>query len=315
MEYRPLNYENINLVAGTYTPSQVRPCDNESYVYWQRSLLQRAMSVIRIDDLPKEWHGNVKDFLWYCMFKLGYVVCFNNTKFGRTFQPCTLRGFDWYYQPTDAKVVNPKLELDLKIHKDCEILKLCPDYTGIWDVICRYARRLSTFDPSIDMAIINSKYSLIMGASTKGGTTFLKKVNDKINEGDPAVIFDAKALALNDPQTKESAIVDLSRKDIKNTYLGAELLQDFETVLHEFDTEIGIPTLPYQKKERMITDEAESKQVDAVSRSLVWVDTMNECFELINPMLGTNMKAVHNYAEQIEQSANTDNESEVVDDE
>ena len=100
-----------------------------------------------------------------------------------------------------------------------------------------------------------------------------------------------------DPVSKEDTIKDFSRQNVKNTYLGTELLQDFETVLHEFDTEIGIPTLPYQKKERMVTDEATSKQVDATSRSLVWVDTMNSCFELINPLIKTNMEAVHNFAD------------------
>lgn len=312
MEYRPLNYEQINLEAGTYTPSQIKNYDNQTFCYWQRSLFQRACSVLRIDDLPDEWRASVKDFLWYCIFKWGYVACFNNRKFGRSFQPCTLRGYDFYYQPVFAKVTNPKLDIELKIHKDCEILKLTPDYMGIWDIITRYAARLAQIDESIQMSIVNSKFALIFGATTKAGATFLKKMYDKIQAGEPAIIFDAKALAMIDPQTKESAIVDLSR-NVKDTYIVTELLQDFETVLHEFDTEIGIPTLPYQKKERMVTDEAQSKQIDAVSRSLVWVDTLNESLELINPMLGTNMKAVHNFKEELEQQEN--NESEVVENE
>lgn len=300
MFYIPLNYEKINLVAGTYTPSQVKPCDNESYVYWERSLFQRAMSVIKIENLPPEWHGNVKDFLYYCLFKFGYVAMFKNNKFGTSFQPCTLRGYDFYYQPTEAQVVNPKLEVTLKIHSECEVLKICPDFMGIWDVINRYAIKLSTLDPSIDMAIINSKYATIMGASTKAGAKFLEKMVDKINQGQPSVIFDTSVLLPKDPVTKEPGITDMSRDNIKNTYIGTELLQDFATILNEFDTEIGIPTIPYQKKERMVTDEANSRIVDATSRSLVWVDTMNECFELINPLLGTTMKAVHNYADQLE---------------
>ena len=298
MEYTPLNYDKLNLLAGTYTPPDVKACDNESYYYWERSLYERAMSVIRIDGLPQNWHGEVKDFLFWCLFRIGHVAMFNNTKFGKSFQPCGLNGCDFYYQPTEAIITNPKLKVTLKIHKDCEILKLKPDYMGIWDIISRYARRLSEFDPAIDMAIISSKYANIMGSSTKAGVKFLEKVNDKINAGQPAIVADTSILVPVDPVTKEDAIKDYSRKDIKSTYLGTELLKDFMTVLNEFDSEIGIPTLPFEKKERMVTDEANSKTEDATSRSHVWVNTMNECFELINPMLGTNMKAVHNYDEE-----------------
>ena len=176
-------------------------------------------------------------------------------------------------------------------------MKLKPDYMGIWDIISRYARRLSEFDPALDMAVENSKFSLVYGSSTKAGVKFLQKMVDQINSGKPAVIADTSILVPTDPVTKEDCIKDYSRKDIKSTYLGTELLKDFMTVLNEFDSEIGIPTIPFEKKERMVTDEANSKVEDATSRSHVWVNTMNECFELINPMLGTNMKAVHNYDE------------------
>ena len=295
MEYIPLNYEQLSLIAGTYTPNYVKPCDNKSYMYWERSLFQRALSVIRIDGLPDEWDENVRNFLYWCLFRIGFVCCFNSNKYGKAFQPCTLSGYDFYYQFTEAIVTNPTLKQTFTIHKDCEILKISPDYIGIWDIIARYAERLSSLDPAIAMAIENSKYSNVWGARNKAGAKFLEKMVDKIQRGEPAVIFDTSLLIPLDKVTKDDIIADLSQKDIKNTYLGTQLLQDFATILNEFDTEIGIPTLPYQKKERMVTDEAESKQEDATSRSKIWVDTMNGCFKSINKMLGTNMKAVHNY--------------------
>lgn len=308
--YLPVNYEKINLAVGTYTPNTMLPCDNATYDYWMRSLFQRAMSVIRIDGTPENWDRNVLDFLFWCLYKLGYVACFNSDKFGTCFQPCTLNGYDFYYQFTEAIITNPKLKVTLQIHKDCEILKLTPDYIGIWDIIDRYARRLSNLDPSIDMSIENSKYSNIWGARNRAGANFLKKVRDRISRGESAIISDTSVLLPLDKVTKEDIVVDLSPKDIRNTYLGTQLLQDFSTILNEFDTEIGIPTLPYQKKERMVTDEAESKQEDATSRSKVWVDTLNGCFDSINPMLNTNMRAVHNY--DVSRETSSDKESEVV---
>ena len=299
MSYYPLNYDKINMIAGHYTPSAVKVGNNASFDYWVRSLFQRAQSVIKIENLPEEWDGSVKDFLYYCLFRFGYVATFNNRNFGKSFQPCGLSGFDFYYQPTRAIITNPKLKADLKIHKECEILKLTPDYMGIWDIIERYAEKLSTLDPALNMAMINAKFSLIYGASTKAGAKFLQKVVDKVNEGDPAVIFDTSVLLPKDPVTKEDCITDLSRKDIKNTYIGTDILQDASTILNNFDSEIGIPTIPYQKKERMVTDEAQSKIVDSTSRSLIWIDTLNESLKLVNAMLNTNMNAVHNYVPEL----------------
>lgn len=291
----PVNYDKINFETGTYTPNTIISCNNATYDYWFRSLFQRAMSVIRIDGMPENWGENEKDFLFWCLFMYGYVACFNSNKFGKSFQPCTLNGYDFYYQFTEAIVTNPKLKVTLQIHKDCEILKIAPDYMGISDIIDKYARRLSNIDPSIDMSIENSKYSNIWGARNKAGAKFLQKVHDFISRGEPAIVFETSTLLPMDKVTKEDIVVDLSQKDVKNTYLGTQLLQDIQTILNEFDTEIGIPTLPYQKKERMVTNEADSKEEDATSRSHVWVDTMNGCFRDINPLLKTNMRAVHNY--------------------
>ena len=275
MEYMPFNYEQLNVIAGTYTPNYVKPCDNKSYMYWERSLFQRALSVIRIDGLPDDWDENVRNFLFWCLFRIGFVACFNSAKYGVAFQPCTLKGYDFYYQFTEAIVTNPTFKRTFTIHKDCEILKIAPDYMGIWDIISRYAERLSALDPAIEMSIENSKYSNVWGARNKAGAKFLEKMVDKIQRGEPSVIFDTSLLIPIDKVTKDDIVVNLSQKDIKNTYLGTQLLQDFATILNEFDTEIGIPTLPYQKKERMVTDEAESKQEDATSRSKIWVDTLN----------------------------------------
>ena len=106
---------------------------------------------------------------------------------------------------------------------------------------------------------------------------------DKVNSGEPAVFFDAKLA--NDGTDKEEPWQFLDRK-VKESYIITDLLKDFQTVLNNFDTEVGIPTIPYQKKERLVTDEATSKQIDATSRSIVWFDTLRDSFERINKFLG-----------------------------
>ena len=58
---------------------------------------------------------------------------------------------------------------------------------------------------------------------------------------------------------------------------------------NNFNTEIGIPTVPYEKKERMVTSEAESKQIESLARATIWIDTLNNSFIKVNEMFGTNI--------------------------
>lgn len=290
MFYKPLNYEQINALAGTYNPSPVKAFNNETFAFWERALFQRAASRIRFD-IPEEWNGAIHDFFKYCMFRFGYLPVFERPEFGITFNPGSLSGFDWYYRPTRAIISNPALPggLELEIGKDCEILKLTPDYLGIWDIISYYAEKLSTLDNAINMSLINNKYAFMLAAKNKAAGEALKKMLDKINKGEPAVIFDARLA--NDPNSKDEPWQFWNRGNLKDSYLTTQQLQDFRTLLNNFDSEIGIPTVGTEKRERMITDEANATKNDSQSRLSVWLETFNESAKAVNEHYGTSIRA------------------------
>ena len=280
MEYKPLMYQGINIEEGTFTPSMIKSVNNRSFAYWQRSLFQRAMSVIDLD-VPESWDGKIKDFLYYCIFRYGFVCVSYDSKYGYFFQPCTLSDkLSLYYQPTKVLINNPAYEgkNELEIGKECELLKLTPDYMGIWDVICYFAEKFSVLDNAINMSLINNKFAFFLGARNKTAGTALKKMLDLINQGDPAVIYDMKLI--NDPTDKEMPFQFWERK-LKDSYITTEQLQDFQTILNNFDAEIGIPTIPYQKKERMVQNEADARSYDAKARSLTWFDTLTTSIDSI----------------------------------
>lgn len=285
MHYIPFNYDQINLAAGSTSPSTMKNYNNKTFAFWCRSLFQRACSVLEFD-LPNEWQGSTRDFFYYCLFKFGFVAVADLDKYGIVFQPCSLTGIDLYYQPTDAIISNPAFPTSkqLKIGEECEIIKLTPDYMGVWDIIEYYAEKLSLLDNAINISLVNNKFAFMIGARNKTAGQAIKKMLDKVNRGEPAVIFDMKLL--NDPQDKAEPWQIWERKNLKETYLTSEQLMDFQTILNNFDTEIGIPVLPYQKKERMVTSEAESKIIDATSRSTVWYDTITSSLEKVNSLFG-----------------------------
>ena len=285
MGYLPLNYEQINLMCGTYFPSQVKPYNNASFALWQRALFQRACSTIIIT-LPEEWKKH-KDLLYYSLFAIGFVGVGKMSEIGNWFNPGTLSGYNFYYEPTKFLLANPALPAGAKqefiIGKECELLKLTPDYMGIWDVITFYAEKLAALDVAINTAIINSKFAFIVGAKNKAAAEVMKKLFDQVNSGQPAVFFDKKLA--NDGTDQEEPWQVLFRDNLKSSYIVTDLLRDFQTVINDFDTEVGIPTLPYEKKERLVTDEAKSKEIDATSRSIVWYEELKRTAEICNEFM------------------------------
>lgn len=285
MGFIPANYEKINMAAGHYMPSQVKPYNNMQYDLWRRALYERAVSTIIIE-LPEIWKRHHDLFTW-SLFIQGFVGMGELPEVGKWFNPGTISGYNFYYEPTEFILTNPALTTNsgkhLIIGKDCELLRINPWYDGILDIINYYAEKLASLDVAINTAIINSKFAYVMGAKNKAAGEVLKKIFDKVNSGEPAVFFDSKLA--NDPNDKEEPWQALFR-DVKNNYIVADLLRDFQTVINDFDTEVGIPTLPYEKKERLVTDEAKSKSIDATSRSIIWYDELKRTALICNNFMG-----------------------------
>ena len=278
--YYPLNYDAITWAAGHNPPAHVKSYNNRSYAYWERSLFQRACSVFDFK-LPDEWQKQA-DFFYWILFRFGFLMIAEDERFGTFFQPVALNGYDFYYQPTEAILSNPKLQKRYTIHEDCELLKLTPDFFGAWDIISYYAEKLSTLDVAINTNIINSKVAYLLGAKNKTAAEALKTMMDRINQGEPAVFYD-KAITASKPG-EDTPFQFLPVQKIKENYILMDQLRDMQTLLNSFDCEVGIPTVPYQKAERMVTAEAESKEADAVSRVTVWQKSLDASLENVNTM-------------------------------
>ena len=82
--------------------------------------------------------------------------------------------------------------------------------------------------------------------------------------------------------------VDLFNKD---NYITPDLLQDFRTLIANFDAEIGINNVNFEKKERLITDEVNSNNEDTIARCTIWLNTLNETFKSVNKMFNLNLRA------------------------
>ena len=308
--YHPFNYHAINIEAGTYQPSQYQGKNTGAYNYWCRSLYQRLESLFEFD-IP--WKGDAKNFFTYCLFMNGHVGCFNTDEFGFTFQPGWPHGQGWFYQPVTYRINNPyynknediarmrgerSYDKELIIGMEVGIIKLTSDYYGIFDIINRYATSLAELDTSLQMAITNTRFAWLLGAKNKGIAETLKKIYDKISGGQTLVIYD-RAIFNDKQDSKEpSPFQYMERKDLKNSYIVDLLLRDIQNTIMEFDCEVGLPTLPYQKKERMVTDEAQAKIKDGQARYDTWFKNLDETIGAVNDLFGTSMSVKKNYDEE-----------------
>ena len=320
--YLPLNYDKINLVNGLYQPSPVKNRNNLTFDYWVRTLFHRASSTM-IFGLPEFWQGNISDSWYYYLLRFGFLSIQDLTKsqnksaraIGMCFSPVGLSGYNFYYFPTTAILSNPLLtdSLELEIGKDCVLVNLTPDMMGIWDVIERYAEMLSNLDNAINMSIINNKFAFILAGKTKAAIQTLKKMLDLINSGQPAVFLDERVVDVKDGETP---FQNWTRDNLKNSYLTTDQLLDLHTILSDFDSEIGIPTVPYQKKERETEYESKSKVADGMARSLVWkrcIESSLKNVKKLYPELDITFKLrwevedVNNETNNVGPSAGTDN--------
>ena len=288
--YLPLNYEQINLIEGTHTTSAIKN-NSVSFEYWVRTLFHRASSNL-IFKLPDFWQGDINNFWYYSMIRFGFVSIQDLTekseegkKIGMCFSPVNLSGCNFYYQRTHALLSNPVLSetYELEIGKDCALCCLTPDKKGLCDIIERYAEMLSNLDNAINMSIINSKTPYILGGKTKAAVQTLKKIMDKVNQGLPAVFYDSRIQ--DDAQSKDSPFQFMQLlPNPREAYLTTDQLIDLHTILSDFDSEVGIPTIPYQKKERETEFESKSKIADGQSRALEWKRTFDASMKEVHKL-------------------------------
>lgn len=296
--YIPYSCENINLNYGAVLPSTSQTFDTYSFNYWERALFQRAMYGIELH--CDDFIAQDKNFLLYCLFKYGFVVMWDDETMGFVFQPCTLSGYNFYYQPSKVIVSNPMLNgtKELEIGTDCEIVQLTPDYMGIWDIITYYAKKLSTLDPAVDVSITNSKVPFIAWGKNRSALQSFRKLFDKINKGETSVFIDTRVM---DDEHGKSPMEFMDRPHLKESYITDKLLMDRQTLLQEFDREVGIATVPYHKKERMTEYESESSKEESQARVTIWIECLNESLKKVNAHYNKNF-----YAERRSMYGNSD---------
>lgn len=277
---------------------------NASMDYWARSLFQRLQALIDFEGLPEGDQAaapeeNVVQYAWdkdalkFGLFMLGYQIVFRSKTYGVVAQPGTLTGFGLQYQPAGAIVNTPFFQFDrpLKLGVEASLIKLSPDYVGVYDIITKYAAELKEIDTSIRSSARNSRLAYALIASSDKSARTLKAIREKIINGDDAIVDDK--ILQKDKANPDSLPWYQFDRDLKANYILGDLLDARRTTLVDFYREIGVRMLD-DKKERMLTAEVDAGNAETFIRSEVWIETLKESCDKVNEMFGTSIKPILN---------------------
>lgn len=255
------------------------------YRYWFRAILNRLDACLEFKGLPDNWP---KNFFSLCLWCFGYVAVFDTARFGTTFQPCTLGGvWDFFYQPSEAIVCNPKFQKRFTIHENCELIKLCGDYKGLLDIVDYYAVKLSNLSTATNMGVANAKLPAVFSARNEAEKRTIEAAYDDVQSGKPIIITKQTSDADEVIPTKD--IVGVWNQDFKQTYIVTNLLADTQTILDQFYSEIGIAKT-VDKASHILNQEAAFQDNQAQSRIKDWKKYLDESFEKVNKMFGLNLE-------------------------
>lgn len=293
----PATYNQINEYNSRISPSTVHCKNTGLHRYYQRYLLMRAMSVFKFT-LPDSWP---KNYFLYTLYTRGFVAVVNTNKFGVIFQPAALKGFNVYYQPTNAVISNPLIRgnLEPKIGSQCSIIKLQPDFGGVLDRINYYADMLALSSEAAGVNLVNSKLAYVFVNNNKASAEASKRIMDDIASGELAVFLDKRAL----DDVSGTSNWQLFNQNLSQTYIADRILQDMRNWEIKFDTEFGIPNVATEKKERLITDEANSNNVETKLWADIALETLQQSIDETNKLFGLNLAVDYRHREE-----DTDNE-------
>lgn len=295
----PYFYEECNIQSSLVTPSTIHAANTGLARYFEKYLLQKAMSVYEWA-IPETWS---KNYMLYCLYGWGSFAVIDTPEFGVIPQGCTLSGYNVFYCPAKVFIANPLLPniTERTIDKDCVLFHLQPDYRPVIDIIAYYAAQMALLSESLSINILNSRLAYVFGAGSKQGAESLKKLYDHIAKGDPAVAVD-KSL-FNDNGEPSWLFFN---NNLNSNYIGPQLEDTFRTLEQKFDTEFGIPNANTSKRERQSVEEITSNNIDTLSRAEMWLQSLQESCRKTNEMFGTNMAVDWRYRVQEGETENVD---------
>ena len=277
----PYSYNQINEYNSIISPSTVHVKNTTLAQFFKRYLLQEAISRYKFT-LPERWDFN---YFTSVLFVIGFIFGFDKEpKFGLIPQHGFLGGFNVQYQPYYATISNPLFEngsYRLIIGEECSIIKLQPDFCGLYDIVDYYGDLMALTAETVGVNVLNSKLSFVFAATNKAMAESFKKLYDNFASGEPASFADSKLF-----DEEGNLRVALMMQNVGQNFIADKLLDCLGVIRNKFLTDIGIPNANTDKRERLNETEVNSNNIETASKAYLWLQTMQEGFQKTREMFG-----------------------------
>lgn len=279
MNNAPYSYDFINAYNSLVTPSTVHVKNTALAQFFKRYLLDEAFSVFEWK-MPETWAEN---YFLTVLYTIGYIAVLETDKFGVIPQHCGLGGYNVMYQPSYCIISNPLFYKTYEpiINEECGLLRLQPDYCGIYDLIDYYGDMMAVTAETAGINIINSKLSFVFAAQNKAAAESFKKLYDQIQAGNPAAFVDKDLL-----DDEGRLTVEFLNQNVGQNFIADRLLDTIRTIKCMFLTDIGIPNANTDKRERLITDEVNANNFETRSKASLWLNTLKKDCAKVRDLFG-----------------------------
>jgi len=279
-----LTYDYMMNRLNEPVPKGFNGVNNTYYNYYFNKLMTMVYSMYDFGNLPEGWN---KPYLLEHLFQDG-MVAVTDTDLGVLALQCGHFGVNVYNQPTNVNIANVVLgSFERTIGLDCEVIYFSyvnGRYQSIIPLVSRYAVLLAQIDASLNTTLMNSRVAHVFRCTTQAQIKSAQRLYEDISKGYPAVFMRKSGDDMEETQFA----------NVKNTFIGQELLQVKKTIMNEFLSEIGINNANVEKRERMITSEADSNAGELYSMVSVWLDTIKQCIEKVNAHYELNITVDYN---------------------
>lgn len=265
--------------------------------YWERSFFQRCRSIIEFDGLPEAGAGQIGwdyDAFMYQLFRMGYAVVFRSKKYGMVVQPGTPTGYGLQYQPRGMNITTQFFNFGrpLEIGTECGVIKLTPDYRGIWDIITKYAVEMQQAEVAIRQSALNARFAYGAFAKDDKQKRSLELLFQRLANGEPGIIVNTELKRPMDAKSTDGGAYELPimqiDRDLSKNFILPELMEFRRTILMDFYRELGIKVQP-DKKERLNVNESQSADAETFNRREVWRICLEKSIDEVNRMYGTDI--------------------------
>ena len=275
-------YEFINGYNAVVSPSTIHVKNTGLARFFKRYLLQEAMSPFKWT-LPENFEEN---YFKTVLYVWGYIGIVRTRKYGVIPQHGSIGGFTEQYQPAYMLIHNPLFRVrdPLIIGQDVALIRLQPDYMGIFDLVDFYGDLMALTAETAGVNILNSKLSYVFAADNKASAESMKKLYDNIASGEPAQFVD-KNLFDDEGNLKMQMFV----QDVGRSFIADKLLESLGTIRCQFLTAVGIPNANLDKKERMIVDEVNANNFETRANCVQWLEELKKGCKAASEMFGINI--------------------------